>query len=172
MRFYTLLFILLSLVISSCSANKQYCELRNISESMGDKEKAVLRSAGHEWLGDAMVCKMADFEVATPSKNEDDENTILVFRKGKPVFCRSINGTLVFSPKLADASFEKIMAHIWHGNDNEDIERIWYQTVGKNPEVMSYDTDFDGQADIKTIYDNGKIVEIYTWEENMWKPKR
>lgn len=140
---------------------------------MSDKEKAVLGFAGYEWLSDAMVCKMGEFEVATPSKNEDDnENTVFVFRKGKPAFYRSINGTLVFSPKLSDASFEKIIAHIWHGNDNEDIERIWYQTVGKDPEVMSYDTDFDGQADIKTIYENGKMIEIYTWEDNMWKPKR
>jgi hypothetical protein len=172
MRFYTLLFILFSFVISSCAANKQYCELKNISKSVGDKEKSVFRSAGYEWLSDAMVCKMGEFEVATPSKNEDDENTLFVFRKGKPVFYRNTNGTLVFSPKLIDASFEKIIVQIWHGNDNEDIERIRYQTVGKNPEVMSYDTDFDGQADIKTIYESGKIVEIYTWEDNMWKPKR
>lgn len=156
------------MLISSCASNKQYCVNKNILESGTDKMTAVLQSSGYEWLSDATVCRMGAFEVATPSNNDDDDsNIIFVFRKGKPVFYRSNKGTLIFSPKLADASYEKIIAHIWHGNDNEDIERIWYQTVGKEPEVMSYDTDFDGQADIKTIYDNGKIIEIYTWKDNV-----
>ena len=72
-----------------------------------------------------MVCKMGEFKVVTPSNNEDDDaNIIFVYRKGKPVFYRSKHGTLIFRPKLPDASFEKILAQIWHGNDNGDIERI------------------------------------------------
>jgi len=115
---------------------------------------------------------MGEFEIATPATNKEEcSNIIFVFRKGKPVFYRSNTETFIYSPKLKDASIEKVIVDIWHGGDNDDVNRIWYQTIGKNPEVMTYDTNFDGQPDLKTIYEKGRIVEMYEWKEDKWQRK-
>lgn len=59
------------------------------------------------------------------------------------------------------------MIDIWH-EDNGKVKRIWYQTVGSEPEVMSYDTDFDGQADFKTIWKENEIIESFKWASGKW----
>lgn len=63
------------------------------------------------------------------------------------------------------------MVHIWHGGDDDDVKRLWYQTVGKDPEVNTYDTNFDGQPDIKTTTKNGEIIEMCIWKNDRWQCK-
>lgn len=165
-------FILVILLLASCSSKKNDCEVRDISGSKTDQELKVLKLTGYDWMKNAMVCRMGEFEIATPAaKDESSSNIIFVFKKGKPVFYHSNTGTDIYSPKLTDASFGKIMAEIWHGGDNDDVKKLWYQTIGKDPEVMIYDTNFDGQPDFKTIWKNHEIIEMYEWKNDKWQPK-
>ena len=140
---------------------------------MTEEQLKILKLSGYDWLNNAMVCKMGEFEIATPSGNpRNDSNTILVLRKGKPVFYRCNSGTDIFSPKLNDASFDKVMVEIWHGGDDDDVKRIWYQTIGTDQEVLIYDINFDGQPDYKGIYKNNNLSEIYEWKNEKWFPKK
>jgi hypothetical protein len=139
---------------------------------MTGEEIKVLKAGGDDWMRNAMVCRMGEFEIATPTKNDKNKaNIIFVFRKGKPVFYRKNTGTEIYSPKLADASAERVMVNIWHRGDYDEVEKIWYQTIGKNPEVMIYDVDFDGQPDVKTIWENNEILEVYLWKDDKWQHK-
>jgi hypothetical protein len=173
MKIYTsLLSILLIMLLASCSTTNKDCVVRDITGAMTDEQLLLLKADGYDWMRNAMVCRMGEFEISTPANNgENNSNIIFVFRKGKPVFYRSNMGTYIYSPKLIDASIEKIMVNIWHGGDDDDVNRIWYQTIGKNPEVMTYDTNFDGQPDLKTIYENNEIVEMYEWKNDKWHRK-
>lgn len=167
----TLLAIILAL-LCSCSSSKMDCEVRDISGAKTDQDSKALRLLGNDWMKKALVCKMGEFEIATPADTGGkDSNIVFVFKKGKPVFYRQNSGTYIYSPKLKDAAFEKVLVHIWHGGDNDDVKRVWYQTVGKTPEVMIDDTSFDGQPNLKTIWKNHEIVEMYEWQNDKWQRK-
>jgi hypothetical protein len=167
----TLTVLLLALLASCVSTNKD-CEVRDISGAKTDEEIRILKAGGLDWMRNAMVCRMGEFEIAVPvNKDENNSNVIFLFKKGKPVFYRKNSGTYIYSPKLKDATFERAMVHIWHGGDNDDVNKIWYQTVGKDPEVMTYDTNFDGQPDLKTIWKNHEIIEMYEWKSDKWQRK-
>ena len=174
MKNYTsILIAFLIVIITSCSTKSENCIIRDLTNSMSEEQLKVLKVAGYDWMHNAMVCQMGEFEIATPANNNgNDSNIIFVFRKGKPVFYRHNSGTDIFSPKLKDASLNKVMLQIWHGGDNDDIERIWYQTVGKDRETMAYDINFDGQPDYKTIYVNDDILEMYEWKNDKWHRKK
>jgi hypothetical protein len=174
MKIYTsLLSLFLISLLASCSSIKKDCKVRDISGAKTDQELKLLKVFGADWMKNAMVCRMGEFEVATPADSERDKtNIIFVFKKGKPVFYRQDGGTYVYSPKLQDAAFEKVMVHIWHGADNEDVKRLWYRTVGKDPEVMIDDTNFDGQPDIRAVWKGKEIIEMYKWENNGWQRKK
>ena len=174
MKTYTSLFIAFLLVlITSSNAKSQNCSFRDLTHLMSEEQLKVLKAGSYDWMRNAMVCQMGEFEIASPSENnESDANIIFVFRKGKPVFYRHNSGTDIFSPKLDEASLDKVMVQIWHGGDNGDIKKIWYQTVGKNKEVMAFDINFDGQPDYKTIYKNDDILEMYEWKNDKWQRKK
>ena len=164
--------ILLMLFIPSFGFAKMDCDIRDISGAKTEKEIWLLKLAGYDWMQNAKVCTLGEFEVAVPEgAKEKDSRIIFVFRKGKPVFYRDNGGTYIYSPKLEDAAIDKVLVHLWHGDDDEDIDRIWYQTIGKDPEIMIDDTNFDGQPDRKTIWKNRDIVEMYEWINNEWQRK-
>ena len=166
----------LMLLIVSPVIAKTACEVRDIAKAKSEEHILALKAFKMEWMRSANVCQMGEFEIATPSsKGAENQNTIFLFKKGKPVFYRQDGGTYIYSPKLEDAAFGKILVNIWHGSDDEEISRIWYRTVGKDPLVHVDDTNFDGQPDIKTIWKGFEILEIYKWSQNGWlrvKPKK
>jgi hypothetical protein len=171
MKIYTAIIIVL-LILPACSVQKEKCELRDISGAKTEQDIKALKLIGNDWMQRALVCRMGEFEIATPAdKKGSNSNVLFVFKNGKPVFYRQNSGTYIYSPKLQDASFERTMVHIWHGGDNDDVNKIWYQTIGKEPEVMIYDTNFDGQPDLKTIWKNREIIEIYEWKNDKWQRK-
>jgi hypothetical protein len=173
MKIYILLLLIILIsLITACDNKDKNCVVRDITESLTNEQFELLKATGCDWMKNAMVCRMGEFEIATTAKNEENNsNTIFIFRKGKPVFYRNNTGTDIYSPKLTDASIENILVEIWHGGDNDDVNRIWYQTIGKEPEVNIYDTNFDGQPDLKTTYEKGKIVEMYEWKDDKWQRK-
>ena len=167
-----LLTILLFPLLVSCDNSKQNCEIGDISGMKTEQEVKLLEALGEGWMINAFVCKMGDFEIAIPADQEgDNTNTIFVFKKGKPVFYRHGGATYVYSPKLQDAARDKVMVHIWHGGDDDDVKRLWYNTVGKDSEITIYDTNFDGQPDIKTTWKNSDIIETCIWKNDKWQCK-
>ncbi len=172
MKPHIVLLAIFLVLMCGCSKEKQDCEVKDISGAKTDQDLKTLKLMGEEWMKKALVCRMGEFEIATPADGDGiNSNIIFVFKKGKPVFHRLNSGTYVYSPKLKDASFEKVMVHIWHGGDNDDVNRIWYQTIGKDPEVMIYDKNFDGQPDLKTVWKNREITEVYEWKNDRWQRK-
>ena len=145
------------------------CEQRDISGAITEEERFALKLLENEWMRNATICKMGSFEIATPTNNTElNQNIIFIFKKGKPVFYRKNTSTYVYSPNLKDASLDKVLVNIWHGADDGDIERLWYETVGNDPQVMIYDINFDGQPDFKSISKNNEIIEMYEWKNNSW----
>lgn len=165
-----LIYLSILLLFVSPATAKNNCEVRDISGVQKKEDIQVLKLLGNEWMRNAYVCQMGEFEIATPTgSSPEHRNTIFLFKKGKPVFYRQNDGTYIYSPKLEDAAFEKILVNIWHGNERQDIERIWYDTVGKQPRITIDDTNFDGQPDRKVVWRGGEIVEIYKWNEDRWQ---
>jgi hypothetical protein len=162
----SILIIPLILLLVSCnsSGSRNDCEVRGIwgVDKLSSEKLKLAEAIGDDWMKNALVCQMGEFEIATPTNGR--KNVILILKKGKPVFYRNCTETRVYSPKLKDAAYEKVMVDIWHGGDDNDVKRIWYQTIGKYPEVNLYDTNFDGQPTTKTIWGKNEIIELYKWE--------
>lgn len=165
----SLLILIASILVAPALFATPDCVKRDISGATTEEELFALDLTKNEWMRNATICKMGDFEVATPTYNSDtNQNTIFIFKQGKPVFYRQNTTSYIYSTKLKDASFAYPIVNMWHGTDEEDVKRIWYQTVGKTPQVMVYDTNFDGQPDLKTIWENNEIIEAYKWKDNHW----
>ena len=171
MKKYTLLLtVLLFPLLVSCASPKKNCVEGDISGMKTDQEIKLLEALGEGWMRNALVCQMGEFEIAIPADQEgNNTNIIFVFKKGKPVFYRYDGVTSVYSPKLQDAAFDKSMVHIEHGGDNDDVKRLGYHTVGKDPKVTIDDTNFDGQPDIKTTWKNSEIIEMCIWKKDKWQ---
>lgn len=167
-----ILFLVLLFIASPLFATTN-CEIRDISGVRTNEELQILKLTKMGWTRSATVCQMGEFEIATPSdEGSENQNTIFLFRKGKPVFYRQDGGTYVYSPKLEDAAFDRVLVHIWHGNDEQEIKRLWYTTVDKEPSISIDDTNFDGQPDIKTVWKGNELIEMYKWSEHGWLPAK
>lgn len=71
----------------------------DISGAKTDQDLKALKLMGDDWMKKALVCRMGEFDIATPAdKSESNSNIIFVFRKGKPVFYRKQSGTYIYSP--------------------------------------------------------------------------
>ena len=161
---------LLLLLVSGCAVTRMGCEVQDISGATTAEAIQLLRNADQEWTRTATICKIGEFVVAVPTGDDGrDSRVILLLRNGRPAFYRDKGSTFVYSPKLEDASFEKVVVNIWHGNDSDDIERLWYDTVGKEPRITVDDTHFTGQPDLKTVWKDHEIVEMYKWNNNEWQ---
>jgi len=172
-KFALLLIVLPIAFLVSCASPQKNCAIGDISGAKTDQEIKILEAFGEGWWRNALVCQMGEFVIAIPADQEgDNANTIFVFKKGKPVFYRHGGATYVYSPKLQDAARDKVMVLIWHGGDDDDVKRLWYQTIGKDPEVMSDDTNFDGQPDIKATWNNSEIIEMCIWKKDKWQCKK
>ena len=165
--------VILSIILIPISVfAKSDCEVRDISGGKTEKEIKLLKLTGNQWMQTAIVCQIGEYVVAVPKGNsKNDANIILLLKEGKPVFYRNKGGTYIYSPNLMDAAFDKVLVHLWHGDDDGEIDRIWYQTVGKVPEIQIDDTNFDGHPDIKAIWINQEIVKLYEWKNNRWQQK-
>jgi hypothetical protein len=167
-----ILSIIVIVFFVSCSSSKKGCEIRDISGVKTDQELKVLKVFGFDWMKKALVCRMGEFEVASPAESTGDNIDILfVFKKGKPVFYRQGGSTWIYSPKLQDAAFDKVMVNIEHGGDNDNITRFWYKTIGKDTEVQIDDTNYDGQPDWRIVWKGHEIKEVYKWENSRWQLK-
>ncbi len=161
--------LVLILLIAGPVIAENICEIRDISGAESDEDVFALKLMRLEWTRKANVCQIGEYEIATPSGvKSNNEGAIFLLKKGKPVFHRQGGGTYIYSPKLEDAAFENVLVHIWHGNDTQEIKRLWYQTIGSEPQINIYDTNFDGQPDFKTVWEENEIKETYKWSQDQW----
>ena len=168
-----LLIVLPIAFLVSCASPQKNCAIGDISGAKTDQEVKLLEAFGEGWMRNALVCQIGEFEIAIPGDQEgNNANIIFVFKKGKPVFYRHDGFTSVYSPKLKDAAFDKSLVHIEHGGDNDNVKRLGYNTVGKDPKVTIDDIKFGGQPDIKTTWNNSEIIEMCIWKKDKWQCKK
>lgn len=160
--------LITSLYVFSAWAN---CAVEDISGAITADDKKLLQALDYEWLTNAKVCSVGPYRVAVPARpNGPKDRRIRIFIDGKPVMQREPGSTLLFNPNSRKADLTHPIVNVWHGTGEKDIDRLWYQTVADKDGnyVSTYDVDFDGQPDTRTIWKGQDIVESYAWYKNRW----
>ena len=160
--------VIILFYISGSIRAETNCTMQDISGAKTEEELKIIKFMKYEWMRKATVCQMGNFKIATPTiQTKENKNIIFVFKDDRPIFFKKNEETSIYSPKHEDAAMDKVLVNIWHDRQG-NVKRIWYQTIGKEYQVMIYDVDFDGQPDIKTVSKNGEIIESYKWKDNKW----
>ena len=147
------------------------CTIGDFSGVTSEADQRAMKFLGLGWLKNAKICRVGPYEVAAPANTNDTVGSpILILKDGKPLLHRAKGSTMIFNPNLDKADFNHPIVNIWHSYRNDDIERLWYQTVPDEQQryIMVYDLDFNGQPDTKTTWQKGDIVESYAWYKDRW----
>jgi len=117
----------------------------------------------------ANVCKIGDYIITIPVKSSPGQQAaIVVSKRGKPVFYQVDGDTIVYSPILKHASFDKILVYIHHNRKKQTIDQLLYETYGKPTRVSISDRNFDGQPDEKSVYSGEVLKAVYIWFKGRW----
>lgn len=166
------LFTVATLSVATANAS---CSTRDVSGASTPIERSVLKAFGEGWLMNATVCQVGPYEVAVPQRSSGrDDRRILLLLHGKPVLQRMKGDTLLFDPNPAHAKLSYPIVSVWNGRPGKDVGHFWYRTIpGKNGRhVFVYDSDFDGQPDLRTIWKGKRVVKAFAWYQHQWRELR
>ena len=148
------------------SLNYPVCRVSDIAGAKSPEDKAMLRIGGDEWLTHARVCAIGGFSVVVPD-TQTEGHIINLYKGLKPVFQRTSDATLVYSPTVPDSRFDQDIINIWHPCER-DVTKLFYTTRGREPHVMVEDRTFSGQPDERTVWRGSDIQETYGMYQDAW----
>jgi hypothetical protein len=142
------------------------CRVADITGASSPGDARFLNKVGLGWLTHARVCVMGGFTVAVP-ENQTDAHLINVYRGLKPVFQRTSDGTLVYSPTVPNNAIDQDIVNIWHPCEG-DVSKLIYSTRGREPHVMVEDRTFSGRPDSRIVWLGHEIQQSFGMYQDAW----
>ena len=157
---------LVRVVLRHTTLRDTSCEVADIAGAKSVEDRAIENAAGLDWLSHARVCLIGGFTVVVPASQTKGQ--IIRISKGlKPVFERTRDGTLVFSPMVPDQRFDQDIVNIWHPCEG-DVTKLIYTTRGKEPHITVEDRTFSGLPNERMIWNGGDVQETFVMYEGTW----
>jgi hypothetical protein len=142
------------------------CQVNDITGTTDSRDKAIISIGGLDWLSHARVCEIGGFTIVVPAA-QTEGHIIDVYKGLKPVFQRTRDGTLVFSPTVPDRRFDEDIVNIWHPCEG-DVSRLFYTTRGKEPHITVEDQTFVGLPNKRIVWNGHDIQETFVMYQDAW----
>src|ERR1700691_2958613 len=142
------------------------CQIDDLAKAKTSEDNKILQLVGAGWMSRAQVCSIGGFTVVVPAAQAEG-HIINIWKGQKPVFQRTRDDSLDYSPTVPDGRFDQVVVNFWHPCEG-DVTKLFYETRGKQRHIMVEDRTFSGLPNERVVYNGRDIQETYVMYQDAW----
>lgn len=160
----------LTAFVFGCS--EHHCELTDLLAAIDPSESVLLEtSPNFSWMRNALVCHVGAYSVATPADpTVKDSEAILIRTSGgeRLLVRRDETATWVYDSRESRPVYGQPVLSLNHSDG--PFTKLWYTAPTKGGSKTIIDEEFDGQTDVKMVWDEKAqdFVDTRVWYQNEW----